>query len=160
MRSFLIVFSLIFVLQACGFRPMYGEQAAADIDLASISINAPHSRVEQVFYSHLQDVLNPTHEPAQKNYDLATTLKETSGSLAVQQNNAISRFRVTLTVNYTLTDRFSDKVMAEGSITRHGGFDKVESDYATYVTRKKTRERLARSVAEALRLELIRVKRP
>jgi len=158
LRSILIIF--IISLNACGFTPVYKQNNSyfeANEKLASVKVNTDRGLNEQYFSSRLNDLLNPTEIDAEKKYDLNIKLSVASTPLAIQQDRTVTRYKVTVGANYTLKDKASDNILSEGTIQREGGFDKVDSNYATYISEEDSKRRVTKELAEDMKLRIISV---
>lgn len=89
---------------ACGFRPLYGgtrgETAAAE--LAAIEVTAPLTRVGRILENQLISDLNPAGLAVPKRYRLDVKLDRAKKALAIQLDDTITRFDLTLAATFTL----------------------------------------------------------
>lgn len=153
-RSFIIV--TVLCLSACGFKPLYGSSQHNSLSdtLAAVEIPEARNRTEQIFLVHLSDLLNPGNISAPPQYRINVTLNQSSSPLAIQKDRTITRYKTIITAHYTLTDIATGKVIEENSLRRDGGYDRVESDYATYVSETQTVKHILHELAEDFKLRL------
>jgi LPS-assembly lipoprotein len=97
------------LLSACGFRPMYGDPAAAgsaggatSAKLAQVEIDAIADRLGQQLNNLLRDRMNPTGQPDKPKYHLAVTLGKNSTTIATGDSNTRHQ-DLTVTANYWLS---------------------------------------------------------
>jgi LPS-assembly lipoprotein len=91
-------------LGACGFRPLYGGPRgdAAAAELAAIEVAAPLSRVGRILENQLISDLNPSGLAVAKRYRLDVRLERNKKALAIQLDDTITRFDLTLSAFFTL----------------------------------------------------------
>ncbi len=88
----------------CGFRPLYGGDRGevAATDLAAITVNAPLTRLGRILENQLIDDLNPAGLTVAKRYRLDLTLERNRKALAIQLDDAVTRFDLTLSAFFAL----------------------------------------------------------
>lgn len=91
-------------LGACGLRPLYGgprgDKAAAE--LAAIEVTAPLTRLGRILENQLISDLNPAGIAVAKRYRLDVRLERNKRALAIQLDDTITRFDLTLSAFFTL----------------------------------------------------------
>lgn len=145
---------LLLLLTACGFTPLHGQQNVAPPILKAIDLPAPDNRNQQLFVTALADALNPERSKVPKRYRFSYELEQSSAPLAIQLNRTITRYKVSATVTYRVVDISTGKKVHEGKIRRDSGYDRVESDYATYVSEVKTFENILKELAQDVKIHL------
>jgi LPS-assembly lipoprotein len=99
-----VALALPAALGGCGFRPLYagpaGEQVASE--LAAIDVMAPKTRLGRILENQLIDDLNPAGLAQAKRYRLDVRLERDKRALAVQIDDNITRFDLTLAAFFTL----------------------------------------------------------
>ena len=153
LRNLLVLTSL--TLAACGFTPVHKQSNASD--LASVKVNTPRGLNEQFFNNHITDLLNPAAVNTPDKYTLDVVLNITQTPLAIQQDRTVTRYKTNVTATYTITEKESGTILDSGKIQREGGYDKVDSDYATYVSEEDTKRRVIKELAEDLKLRTMSV---
>jgi hypothetical protein len=157
-------YSILFLsiaLCSCGFTPVYkadnyvdGSTTARE-DLASIEVIAPHDLTGQFFQTTLSDLLSPTAKSAPLKYRLEIKLDKSDTALAIEQDRTITRYKVVVVAHYKLIEIDTTKVLSEGSLKREGGYDKVPSDYATYVSSEDSTRRVTKELAADTKLRIM-----
>ena len=143
---------------ACGFSPVYEEKsgdASSRELLRNISVDAPHSRDGQVFQRELLALLRgKIEQPTDPEYRLEVRFKQDEIPLHIRRNRIVTRFRVHMTAEYKLRRVLDNAVIEAGELTRTGGYDRVESDYSTHVSKRELTERLIKALAQDCRRRL------
>lgn len=143
-RSFFaVIITAVFALLtgACGFTPVYAEREDGAL-LPLIYVDAPDTREGQLFTHELLTALYGDREqPQQAEYSLRVILEEEEFPIDIRRDRTVTRFRIRINGDYVLT-RVSDGMrLDKGVITNTGGYDRVDSDYATYVSGRALKER-------------------
>lgn len=155
--SALFIVCLLFTA-SCGFTPVYKttENGTSSTEsLRRINIITERSLIAQRYKTHLSDLLNPTSDNQEPLYNLDVKLDASTTPLAIQQDRTITRFKVEVRATYTLTRIADGTVIDEGSLHREGGYDKVSSDYATYISDEDATRRVTRELAEDTRIRMM-----
>ena len=145
------------VLNSCGFEPLYAEnnQSNVSYDLSSILLPEAKSRTEQIFTTELSEILYiKDGGEDNKKYRLEFSLKDSNYPLAIQQDNTITRYEISVDIEYRLINQQTRDIVAKGFINRKSGYDRVESDYSTYVSKVKSTEKAITSLASDVRSRL------
>jgi hypothetical protein len=96
----------IALLGGCGFRPLYaGPQGeAVSEELASIEVRAPQTRLGRILQNRLIDDLNPAGLLVAKRYRLELALEQSRQALAIQLDDSITRYDLTLAAFFSLRE--------------------------------------------------------
>ena len=94
------------LVSGCGFRPLYGgpEGAAVAEELAAIEVEAPLTRLGRILQNQLIDDLNPAGLTVAKRYRLDLRLRQSRRALAIQLDDTVTRYDLTLAAFFTLRD--------------------------------------------------------
>lgn len=153
----ILIFLLLFIT-ACGFTPVYksvGNNSQIADELASIEIISQHDLSGQFFKTNLENLLNPKSRKMPKKYKMETTIRNSEIALAIQEDRTITRYKIVLNAQYKLTDLATGKEIGHGNIKREGGYDKVDSDYATYISKEDATKRTLRELAEDTKIRIM-----
>ena len=155
LRSFIscILLALTIFIQACGFTPVHGHtnrNNAQQLLLASVEVGPIKQRNGQVFKATLEDSLNPTHHVTPARYRLTMSLTVDESSLAIERDRTISRYQIITRATYVLTDIATDTILRKGVLKRESGYDKTESEYATFVSETESVDKSLRALAKDL----------
>lgn len=149
---------IVFLITSCGFTPVYktveGESTAA-MNLASVKVESTRDLMGQFYSNKLTDLLNPTSAEVEPQYRISTKLHKNKIPFAIQQDRTITRYKIVVEANYKLVDINSGQVIDEGTLRREGGYDKVDSDYATYISDEDTTRRIIKELAEDTRIRIM-----
>ena len=156
LRKLVLSLCVCLMVAACGFTPVYSTQnkKLTTNELAAIRVEPIRSREGAILVNKLEQMLTQGDYSQPQKYKLTITLSRDRTAIAIERDRTISRFRLVLTAKYTLKDTSTGKVIDSGLLKREGGYDKVESDYATYVSEEDAINRIARELAEDFRIHL------
>ncbi|MDB2415061.1 hypothetical protein N9W34_04740 [Rickettsiales bacterium] len=160
LRKFIFFICLAGLLSACGFRPLHGDHEAAQKDielLKSVEIPPISGKIGQDFRRKLSEIINPSRTYSESIYRLEVNLNKDSIPLAIERNRIVTRYKLIVRANYKLIRIADNKVIDSGELSRDGGYDKVSSDYATYISEEYTTKTVAEALAEDMRLQLTSV---
>lgn len=153
-----LVFACLVLNASCGFTPMYAKhEDNTDISakLATVGIKPIKSLIGQAYVNSLEDVLDPSHMGASKDYIIEAEISKDMQPLAIEQDRTVTRYKVIVTASYKLKEISSGQVIASGSVTGRSDYDKVDSDYATYVSENETTKRAIRELAQDTKIKII-----
>lgn len=145
------------LLAACGFQPMYGRQdgrrpgfdAFSEVAIAPIP-----ERIGQLIRNRLLDQVNPYGEPGAARYTLGVTFARNRVGVAVDRDQTITRYNLTLVCSYILTENSSRTIVTRGSTRAVAAFNIVGSEFANIAAERDAEERTAVSVADDIALRL------
>ena len=144
------------LLSGCGFRPLYGRRGTepAALEMAAVEIDQVRDRLDQNLRNDLIERLTPFGEPARPRYGLAIQTGQSSSALAIQSDSTITRYDITVSASFTLTERASGRILFRGNARAIGSYDAIRSDFATLTAEKDSARRTVREVAEDIRAQL------
>jgi LPS-assembly lipoprotein len=146
------------MLGACGFQPLYGENAGGartDAELERIQVVAvDDGRTGHDVYNALIDRLSPNGEPANPDYQLQVRLRERREGVAIERDASITRYNYQLLAHYSLIDMRSGNVIHEGDSRSIASYNVVDSQFATLVAQRDAEERAATELSEDIKLRL------
>ncbi|MSP21248.1 MAG: hypothetical protein EXQ93_07020 [Alphaproteobacteria bacterium] len=149
--------SIPMFLTACGFQPLYGiDRRAADIvvELGDIRIPEIEDRLGQLVRNELLDLVTPLGEPKPPRYVLRVDLKEQKEGLAIKRDATITRFNLTLTAEYELTDAVTRARLNNGTVRATAAYNVVRSEFANVIAGRDAEVRAALVVAEEIKTRL------
>lgn len=141
---FLMGAVLVLGLSACGFRPMHAstetgqtvKQHYNTIEVANIP-----DRSGQFLRNALIDRLYTQGRPFDPVYSLRIArMDENTVSLGVRKDATATRGQMEITIKMRLFNTRSGQVVLERDIHAMGGYNILDSEYATLVSENKTRE--------------------
>ena len=154
-RSLFLV-GLLAALGACGFRPLYGgtENSAINQQLAHIQISTIEDRIGQQLHNLLLDRLNSGGRPQKPLYNLSVKLTVSKEEIGLKFTEEATRARLTLRVNYFLTDNSSGEVLAEGGVRSVNNYNIFHSEFARLAAEENAKKRAAREVSDEIKIRL------
>jgi LPS-assembly lipoprotein len=152
-------------LTGCGFHPLYGKIDGSPGGQAIFgSMYIPPITLERVGYelrNDLIDDLQASATPNQAVYDLKVSLRDRTEPIAIQNQTIgllkeveITRYNYTLTAEYQIVDRKTQKVITRGTESSLSAYDVVASPYATLVAQHDAQAHTAEDISQRLRLRL------
>ncbi|MEZ5859897.1 MAG: LPS assembly lipoprotein LptE [Geminicoccaceae bacterium] len=151
---------------ACGFRPLYGGAVGEEVaaELASIEVVAPATRVGQLLKNRLLDDLDPAGATVARRYRLIVELSRTQTALAIQLDETITRYDLTLAAFFSLHDLKVDGAgmpAAEGeagpepayrsALRRVASYNVVTDPFATLMAEQDAELRAATELSRGIR---------
>jgi len=96
----------LLLLGGCGFRPLYAgpEGEAVAEELAAIEVRAPLTRLGRILEQQLHDDLNPAGLRVAQRWRLDLRLQQSRRALAIQLDDSITRYDLTLAAFFTLRE--------------------------------------------------------
>ncbi len=142
----------VVVLAGCGFQPLYGggERNPTVTELNLIEIAPIPYTAGQALRNSLIDRIStdPTGLPAL--YVLDVSLEQSRSALAIQFDDSITRYNLTMTAEFHLTERSTNQVIYSNTTRSVGSYNVVDSEYATLASQQDAERRAARVISEEI----------
>lgn len=141
-------------LGGCGFRPMLlapDEGPEVREHLAAVEITGLNGRLGQLVRRALLDELNPASVEVPRRYLLAVRLRRTSNALAIQLDNTITRYNLTLIAQIQLLDQEQRTPLYSSTVRRIASYNVRRAPYATLVAELDAERRAAREIGNNIR---------
>lgn len=141
------------LIGACGFRPLLSQAEGENVrsQLAAVRVAGPGGRLGQHLTTALEDNLDPTSTGKPVRYDLAIRLRNTNSALALQLDNTITRYNVTLTARFVLKDSASQEVLYRSRVRRVASYNVRRAPFATLTAKQDAERRAAKEIADDIR---------
>lgn len=140
-------------LAACGFTPVYGPGGAGTRLQGKVRPKEPSTREEFAFNTRLAERLGPD-QAAVYGLDYSLTLASTPQA-ATTEDNITTRFALSGTADWRLTDTASGRVLAEGQVSAFSSYGAVGTTVATVASEADARTRLAGQLADQVVTRLL-----
>lgn len=141
------------LLSGCGFTPLYAEPGVSPA-LGAIAVETPSTRTGYVLRERLEDALG--RNPGQAgDYRLVTRVSERRSSLGRRADDTATRYELTLTVNYELTDQGGNRLL-RNTVRATTTYAASEHPYAGVTAQRDGESRAAAQAADLIRAELAR----
>jgi LPS-assembly lipoprotein len=142
---------LLFLLGACGLKPLYGGGGAGPVaqSLRSVAVAPIEGRAGWLVRTALEDRLQAP-EGGTPAFRLEVTLDDDITGFGIRSDDAVTRERRTLRARYRLVDAAKGTVVLDATAGSDAGIDVVGSEYATVAAEQTALERLAREVADQI----------
>lgn len=138
-------------LGACNFRPMLlaksTNDATVSAELAAIDIRGPDGRLGYLVRNALLDELNPAALDVPERYILTVRLRSRARSLAIQLDNTITRYNLTVTALFQLREKQENLVLVDSSVERVSSYNVSREPYADLIASQTAERRAAELVS-------------
>jgi LPS-assembly lipoprotein len=152
------VLAAALALAGCNVSPLYGptiEGSPLAADLATISVDAPDSRVEQEIRNKLIFSFNGGAEAGQPSrYDLHLTANVSEAPVGASRVNVAPSYSLAVAASYELTDIASQRIVARGVARGVAAYDRSNQAFANTRARLDAEDRAAASAADEIRLRI------
>ena len=148
----MIVF-IICVNASCGFSPLHKDLGSMKI-FENIDIQKEKTSIAFLIEEALEDKANFA-ESGQTALQIKPTIKNSYG--VITKENEITRYSVTLDVDYRLYDKKTKKIVLSNKASATSDYSAAVTftGFATEIARKDTYERLADNVAEQIITDIL-----
>jgi LPS-assembly lipoprotein len=155
-RRFAILAAASFSMAACNLQPLYGGRAGQQVSrtLATVEIYTPRNRIGQLLRVQLADELNPEGVTSPRQYDLLVRLDRFRDALAIQLDDTVTRYNLTLLATYELRRRTDNAVVFSSAARRIASYNVVEAPYATLAAEHDAERRAVEELAVEIRTRL------
>ncbi len=149
----ILMMATLFVLSACGFKPVYKTTDNKTYELLQKIELAPPCTIEGAeFYNQLKNIIPP---PLHTEYILESKLQFSQDFSIIQRNSDVLREIITLKVSYILREKMTDKTITSGKFTRLSSYNTSFSTYENLNKNQQTLTNLAIISAEEVRNRII-----
>lgn len=144
-------------LASCGFTPLYAERGAASVsaDLSALDVRAPDTKLGRELKYNLLDLLsgsgNPPSNPAYV-VELAPTVYDED--LAIERDADVTRKNMVMVVPFRLVDTATNKIVMRSTARSRSSYNRVDSEFANIVAAQDAERRIARAIADDIKLQL------
>jgi LPS-assembly lipoprotein len=161
---------LTFLLQACGFRPLYAKKEVRTTgygwqeqektsysfvkqELAKIFIEPVEERIGQTLRIELQDLINTKGSPEKAKYKLSIEIEEpTISQQGIQSDDTATRETMFYKAYYTLYEK--SNIILKGMSRTEVGYNLLENPYSTISSVKAAKKRAGKTLANDIALRL------
>jgi len=139
-------------LSGCGFAPLYAQQGLTT-NLSNIAVDAPDTRTGYFVAQDLRNNLGADLS-SPKPFLLTIQMGEGHFSVGYRTDETSTRSEITSTVNYTLKDTRTGKVLLKDKFTETVTYDTSQSPLTGVVSQQDAERRLATAIAQRLQNDL------
>lgn len=142
-------------LSACvsGFTPVYGRPGVAR-GMARIDVETPQTRTGYLLRESLEDAL-AYDRASPATYRLVIKLHESRRSRGLDESRVATRYEVTLTASYVLTDIATNQMVLRGNRPIHITYDTTDQPYAGIVAQQDGQRRAAGQAADQIKTDIL-----
>lgn len=157
-RKILPILSLLFLLSACGFTPVYGTRensVTVERHLSEVEVGLVADRAGQYLRNALLDRLRSDSNSADLRYFLRVyDLKTEDIGTGVRRDASTTRGEITTTITVELIDKTTGNPVLTRNLHATAGYNRLDNLYATLVSREATEDRLLDELADRIQTEL------
>ena len=144
-----------FLVTACGFQPLYGDQSVASAEFAQISISNIPDRSGQYLRNALIDRFYSDGWPINSRYVLRVhPIKENTVNLDITKNSDATRAQLRLGTTMILMDQATKETLLTRNLSAISSYNVLTSEFATSVSAQKTRENALDDLARQIELQI------
>jgi LPS-assembly lipoprotein len=148
-----VVVGLCAVLAACGFRPLLtaDEDPAVRQQLAAVEVQELDGRLGQLVRNALLEDLDAVAAGVPPRYVLSIQLTRYSDAFAIQLDNTITRYNLTLVADFRLTRREDQALLYQSVVQRVTSYNVIQQPFATLSAEQAAERRAAEEVGNNIR---------
>ena len=139
-------------LSACGFTPAYGPAGTANTLRGNIEVDAPDTQNAFNFVRRLEERLG---QPQAPQYTLSYTLSLSEDDLAITPEQAITRYNVLGSADYSVRDVGSGAVVHSGNVSSFTSYSATGTTVSTLSAKRDSYARLMIVLADQITTRLI-----
>ncbi len=139
-------------LAACGFTPAFGPGGPAEGLAGTIRAADPADKNGFDLVARLEQRLG---RPQAVRYDLTYTIKTEAVGVGITPDNAITRYNLTGTIDWTLTDRSTEARVSGGTVASFTSWSATGSTVAGLAAEEDASLRLMRLLADQIVTRII-----
>ena len=152
------VILLVFLVSACGFKPMYNQNSTSGAGLAQVMANIQidqirniagrQERLSQLIENNLLERISPlSSDGSQTTYLLQANYEVEEAGYGIREDESVTLQNLKLTVGFRLVDVNSDQSIMDGTARAIVTYDLVRSNFSNKIARETSLERLSEEVA-------------
>ena len=156
-RTGLLLVSLVFLVSACGFKPLYAERQdkqSVSRDFAAVKILPISNRTGQILRNELIDRMNPDGQPSEAKYSLEVRSTVSKQTLGIRIDETATRANMQFSASFRLREISSGAVVYKSATAATTSYNIVSSDYGTISAERNARKRGALLVADSITVRL------
>lgn len=138
-------------LAACGFTPAYGPTGPAAGLQGTVYATSPTDKNGFDLVERLEERLGT---PKAVVYDLGYKISTSTEGVGITTANATTRYKVTGTITWTLTNRATSTKVTEGKVSTFTAYSATGSTVASLTASEEASRRLMRILADQIVMRL------
>jgi LPS-assembly lipoprotein len=150
-RSFLTLLAGL-PIAACGFTPAYAPGGPAAGLLDRVLVDAPTDKNAFDLVERLEERLGRTSAPA---YRISYSINTTVEGQGITTTNAVTRFRISGTIDFALIDDSTDAALSRGTVSSFTSYSASGTPVSTVSSEADANTRLMRLLADQIVTRLI-----
>ena len=147
----LIALTVVLILSACGFTPVYApsmQSGPVQTNMSSIAIDVIPNREGQVVRNHLIDQLHKDGYPTSAKYRLIISpIVENIVEIGIDKDDEASRAQLRERANMQFIRLSDNKIILDKTVRSVSSYNILAGQFTTFVTEQDAREQALRSLA-------------
>ena len=146
---------VLIISSGCSFSPLYNSQS-----LSNIAFLEPKKSNKDLYniYTNLSQLFF-INNASEKKYIVSLSLEKRFDDIDIRQDEKVTRMGVSKKVTFTLREIKTEKLIFTGESSASIAFNRVSEPYSNEIAKKDSENRLAYSLAQDIRNQLILLKK-
>jgi hypothetical protein len=146
-------FLLFLCLTACGFKPMLAKNNDGYRMLDEVRIAKVEGRDSLRLKRIILENFDP-HPHSLPLYDLNISIAYETSSQGILKDSLTTRYRVKVTLNYSLIDADTKEVMDQANIYLYSSYNVAESEFMNYMSERYVSDNILKELCNDLKSRL------
>ena len=153
-RKNITILFLFFILQSCGFQPLYNTES-----LSGFIVNEPNNKNESslIIYKGLDEALKPLS--TSNNFIISFTIDEQFEDIDIREDEKVLRKNIVISVKFSIKKETDEEEIFTGESLISSAYNRVAEPYANFVNEQDTRNRILLLVIQDIKRQLALFKR-
>ena len=153
-RKSITIFFFVFILQSCGFQPLYNTES-----LSGFIVNEPNNKNESslIIYKGLDEALKPISKS--NNLIISFTIDEQFEDIDIREDEKVLRKNIVISVKFSVKKETDEEEIFTGESLISSAYNRVAEPYANFVNEQDTRNRVLSLVIQDIKRQLALFKR-
>ena len=142
---------LIFIAPSCSFSPLYKNSLLSEVSF--VEPNKSNKDLHNIYIKLTR--LFFTNTSSKKIYIVTLSLEKRYDDIDIREDEKVTRRGISNKVIFYLKDKETKDILFVGESIASSAFNRIAEPYANDIAKKDTEERLAISVAQDIRNQII-----
>ena len=148
-RNIIVFLSFTFLLQSCGFQPLYDMES-----LSGFIVNKPNdkSKSSQIIYKGLDEALNSIS--SSENFIINFNINEQFEDIDIREDEKVLRKNIVISVKFSIKREGDEEEIFSGESLISSAYNRVAEPYANFVNEKDTKNRILLLIIQDIKRQL------
>jgi len=153
-KNIIVFLSFTFLLQSCGFQPLYNMES-----LSGFIVNQPNdkSKSSQIIYKGLDEALNSIS--SSENFIINFNINEQFEDIDIREDEKVLRKNIVISVKFSIKREGDEEEIFSGESLISSAYNRVAEPYANFVNEKDTKNRILLLIIQDIKRQLALFKR-